>query len=459
MSYLPRRIYGLETEFGVLNVDNRLSAEEIARYLFRSVVAWGRTSNVFLTNGARLYLDVGSHPEYATAECDSVAQLLVHDRAGEVIMTELAAQAERHLLDEGTSTRIHLFKNNVDSYGHSYGCHENYLVRRTGDFARYADVLIPFLVSRTLLCGAGHLDTDTGQFQLSQRADHMWEAVSSATTRSRPMINTRDEPHADPERYRRLHVIVGDSTMAEPTTALKVGSCEFVLRLVESERALRDFSLENPVRALRQISADPTGRTPVTLANGRTITALDLQQEFLAAVLAHHAEDGEVDSALKRVLELWERSLTAIAHDDVAMVDMELDWVIKQRILQRYADRHQLAWDDPRMAQLALAYHDIAPTRGLHRLLESGGAALRWTTSEEVTTATTNPPATTRAQLRGQFITAAQESGISYTVDWTNLRITEGPHTRTVICKDPFAASDERVDRLIAAISGESSVG
>lgn len=459
MSYLPRRIYGLETEFGVLNVDNRLSAEEIARYLFRSVVAWGRTSNVFLTNGSRLYLDVGSHPEYATAECDSVAQLLVHDRAGEAIMHELAVQAERHLVDEGTSTRIHLFKNNVDSYGHSYGCHENYLVRRTGDFARYADVLIPFLVSRTLLCGAGHIDTETGGFQLSQRADHMWEAVSSATTRSRPMINTRDEPHADPERYRRLHVIVGDSTMAEPTTALKVGSCELVLRLVESAWALRDFSLENPVRALRQISADPTGRTPVTLANGRTITALDLQQEFLTAVLAQQDHMAVSDPTLQRVVELWERALHAIGNDQLDLVDMELDWVIKQRLLLRYADRHQLAWDDPRIAQLALAYHDIAPTRGLHRLLESGGAAVRWTTPAEVMTATTTPPATTRARLRGRFITAAQEFDISYTVDWTNLRVTEGPHTRTVICKDPFAASDERVDRLIEAISGDSTVG
>lgn len=377
MDFLPRRIYGLETEFGVLNVNNRLSAEEIARHLFRSVVAWGRTSNVFLTNGARLYLDVGSHPEYATAECDSITQLLAHDRAGESIMQELAEQAQQHLAAEGTSSRIHLFKNNVDSYGHSYGCHENYLVRRTGDFAKYADVLVPFLVSRTLLCGAGHLDPDTGTYQLSQRADHMWEAVSSATTRSRPMINTRDEPHADPERYRRLHVIVGDSTMAEPTTALKVGSCELVLRLVESAWALPDFALENPVRALRQVSADTTGRVAITLANGKTITALEMQQEFLLAVEALHQQLSLEDPGLARVLDLWRRALTAIETDDLAAVDTELDWVIKQRLLSRYADRHGLAWDDSRLAQLALAYHDISPARGLHRLLEAGGAASR----------------------------------------------------------------------------------
>ncbi|NLT30782.1 MAG: Pup--protein ligase [Propionibacterium sp.] len=460
---MTRRIYGLESEFGVLGLDDPLSPEQIARYLFRTVVAWGRTSNVFLENGSRVYLDVGSHPEYATAECDSLPQVVAHDRAGELIIHDLALGAQQQLAEERITSRIHLFKNNVDSYGHSYGCHENYLVRRTGDFGRYADVLVPFLVSRTLLCGAGLVATDehgrTG-YQLSQRADHMWEAVSSATTRTRPMINTRDEPHADPERYRRLHVIVGDSTMAEPTTALKIGSCEYVLRVIESGRAMRDLRLENPVRAMREISADPTGRTPVRLANGRTITALELQGEYLTAALDIAAQDPEpADPWLARTLELWQRGLTAIETDTLTLVDTELDWVIKQRLLQRYADRDGLALDDPRLAQISLSYHDISPTRGLHRLLETAGAAARWTTPDQVTDAMTVAPATTRAALRGRFIAAARAAGVPYAVDWTNLRVTEGAHARTVLCKDPFAASDERVDRLIDGIGAGGPVG
>ena len=225
---MQRRIFGLETEFGVtctFHGQRRLSPDEVARYLFRRVVSWGRSSNVFLRNGARLYLDVGSHPEYATAECDSLAQLVAHDKAGERILEDLLVDAERRLVDEGIGGDIYLFKNNTDSAGNSYGCHENYLVARAGEFSRIADVLLPFLVTRQLICGAGKvLQTPRGAvYCLSQRAEHIWEGVSSATTRSRPIINTRDEPHADAERYRRLHVIVGDSNMSEVTTLLKVG--------------------------------------------------------------------------------------------------------------------------------------------------------------------------------------------------------------------------------------------
>ena len=203
----------------------RLSPDEVARYLFRRVVSWGRSSNVFLKNGARLYLDVGSHPEYATPECDSLASLVTHDKAGERILEGLVVDAEKRLHDEGIAGDIYLFKNNTDSAGNSYGCHENFLVGRHGEFSRLADILIPFLVTRQLICGAGKvLQTPRGAvYCVSQRAEHIWEGVSSATTRSRPIINTRDEPHADAERYRRLHVIVGDSNMNESTTMLKVG--------------------------------------------------------------------------------------------------------------------------------------------------------------------------------------------------------------------------------------------
>ena len=283
---MDRRIYGLETEYGVACTSGgtrRLTPDEVARYLFRRVVTWGRSSNVFLRNGSRIYLDVGSHPEYATAECDDLVQLINHDRAGERILEDLIIDAEHRLASEGISGDIYLFKNNTDSHGNSYGCHENYLISRIGDFSKITDVLVPFLVSRQLICGAGKvLHTARGaEFSVSQRAEHIWESVSSATTRSRPIINTRDEPHADPERYRRLHVIVGDSNMSETTTLLKVGSAELVLRLIEAGVPMRDFTLENPIRAIRDLSRDPTGRVTVALSNGRRISALDAADRVL----------------------------------------------------------------------------------------------------------------------------------------------------------------------------------
>ncbi|MGZ4623479.1 MAG: proteasome accessory factor PafA2 family protein, partial [Blastococcus sp.] len=252
---MDRRIFGIETEYGVtctFHGQRRLSPDEVARYLFRRVVSWGRSSNVFLRNGSRLYLDVGSHPEYATAECDDLTELVVHDKAGERILEGLLVDAEQRLAEEGVTGDIYLFKNNTDSAGNSYGCHENYLVGRHGEFSRLADVLIPFLVSRQIIVGAGKvLQTPRGAiYCVSQRAEHIWEGVSSATTRSRPIINTRDEPHADAERYRRLHVIVGDSNMNETTTLLKVTMTDLVLRMIEAGVPIKDMTLENPIRAI-----------------------------------------------------------------------------------------------------------------------------------------------------------------------------------------------------------------
>ncbi|HBX80440.1 MAG TPA: Pup--protein ligase, partial [Propionibacteriaceae bacterium] len=204
---MKRRIFGVETEFGVTCThegQRRLTPDEVSRYLFRRVVAWGRSSNVFLGNGSRLYLDVGSHPEYATAECDSIREVVVHDKAGERILEGLAEEAQQRLADEGIAGDIYVFKNNTDSAGNSYGCHENYLIGRTGEFSLVSDMLIPFLISRQLICGAGKLASGSKRatYCVSQRADHIWEGVSSATTRSRPIINTRDEPHADAEKFR-----------------------------------------------------------------------------------------------------------------------------------------------------------------------------------------------------------------------------------------------------------------
>ncbi len=313
---MHKRIFGIENEYGVtctFHGQRRLSPDEVARYLFRRVVSWGRSSNVFLRNGARLYLDVGSHPEYATPECDSLTSLVAHDKAGERILEGLVVDAEKRLHDEGIAGDIYLFKNNTDSAGNSYGCHENYLVGRHGEFSRLADVLIPFLVTRQLICGAGKvLQTPRGAvYCISQRAEHIWEGVSSATTRSRPIINTRDEPHADAERYRRLHVIVGDSNMSETTTMLKVGSADLVLRMVEQGVAFRDLTLENPIRAIREISHDLTGTRPVRLAAGRSASALEIQREYYGRAVEFIGRTGG-DPVTKRVLELWGRTLDAV---------------------------------------------------------------------------------------------------------------------------------------------------
>ncbi|MEZ0449199.1 Pup--protein ligase [Cellulomonas sp. ICMP 17802] len=453
---MDRRIFGLETEYGVTCAaqDGRgLSADEVARYLFRKVVAWGRSSNVFLRNGSRLYLDVGSHPEYATAECDDVRQLVTHDRAGERILEGLVADAQQRLEHEGLPGTIHLFKNNTDSAGNSYGCHENYLVRRQGDFSRLSDVLVPFLITRQILTGAGKvLTTPRGAlYCLSQRADHIWEAVSSATTRSRPIINTRDEPHADAEHYRRLHVIVGDSSMSETTTMLKVGTTDLLLRMIEAGVPMREMALENPIRAIREISHDITGMHPVTMANGRTVTAVDLQEEYLTRVTDFLAGEGGPSPENKQVLDLWERGLRALRTGDLSLVDRELDWVIKYKLIERYRAKHDLELSDVRVQRLDLAYHDISRTEGLYNLLAAKGMVERVTTDLEIFEATAVPPQTTRAKLRGDFVRAAQDARRDYTVDWVHLKLNDQAQ-RTVLCKDPFRSVDERVDRLIESM-------
>ncbi len=453
---MDRRIYGIETEFGVTCVadgQRKLSADEVARYLFRKVVSWGRSSNVFLRNGARLYLDVGSHPEYATPECDDVRELVVHDRAGERILEGLVVDAERRLREEGVEGEVFLFKNNTDSAGNSYGCHENYLVGRGGEFSRLSDVLIPYLVTRQVLVGAGKvLSTPRGPlYTFSQRADHIWEGVSSATTRSRPIINTRDEPHADAERYRRLHVIVGDSNMSETTTMLKVGGVDLVLRMIEAGLPVRDLTLENPIRAIREISHDLTGRVTVRLANGRQASALDVQREYLERAAAFVDDRGLHTPTTKRVLDLWERGLRAVAEQDHSLVDRELDWAIKHRMIERYRAKHDLPLSSPRIARLDLAYHDISRKRGLYNLMAARGLVERVTTDIEVFAATSTPPQTTRAKLRGDFVRRAQEQRRDFTVDWVHLKLNDQAQ-RTVLCKDPFRSVDERVERLIAGM-------
>jgi proteasome accessory factor A len=430
----------------------RLSPDEVARYLFRRVVSWGRSSNVFLRNGARLYLDVGSHPEYATPECDSAVDLVIHDKAGERILEGLEQDAERRLREEGIAGDIYLFKNNTDSAGNSYGCHENYLVGRHGEFARLADILVPFLVTRQIVCGAGKvLHTPRGAvYCVSQRAEHIWESVSSATTRSRPIINTRDEPHADAERFRRLHVIVGDSNMSETTALLKIGATDLVLRMIEANVVFRDLTLENPIRAIREVSHDPTGRRKVKLANGREATALEIQREYYQRAVDFIDRRGG-DGTVKRVLDLWNRTLTAVETEDHSLVDREIDWIIKKKLIDRYSAKHDLPLSSPRVAQIDLAYHDINRNRGLYYLLERRGEVERVARDIETFRAKSVPPQTTRARLRGEFIKRAQEKRRDFTVDWVHLKLNDQAQ-RTVLCKDPFRSVDDRVEKLIASM-------
>ncbi|AKK03136.1 Pup--protein ligase [Corynebacterium epidermidicanis] len=475
---LLRRIKGIETEYGISCLFDDPSRkpwgpDDIARYVFRPVVAEYASSNVFTRNAARLYLDVGSHPEYATAECDSITQLLNYERSGDVILNDLAVQAEQQLAKQGMPAKVFLFKNNVDSQGNSYGCHENYLVSRSAVLRTLGRQLMPFLITRQLIVGAGLVyrpflgsaSTKYGAgYCVSQRADHVWEGVSSATTRSRPIINTRDEPHADSNLYRRLHVIVGDSNMAEPTFALKIGATELVLEMIEADVALPDLELADDIESIREIARDTTGGTVVRLRDGRTITALEIQRTFHTAakdwlgqrqdrlVSRTDLVSATPQREFERVVELWGRVLDAIETGDFSAVDKDIDWIIKRQLLQRYQDRFGFEIDHPKLAQIDLAYHDIRPGRGLYSVLLNRGLINRWTTDEAIAESVDTPPASTRAHLRGRFLSAALEHQAPTTVDWTRLKVNR-PEPKVVELVDPFAAVDERVDELIAYLA------
>ena len=452
-----KRILGLETEYGVTCVvdgQRRLSPDEVARYLFRRVVAWGRSSNVFLPNGGRLYLDVGSHPEYATAECDKVSDLISQDQAGDRIIEELAIEAEKRLNSEGIQGQIHLFKNNIDAAGNSYGCHENYSISRKFNFQKVTESVIPFLITRQIFTGAGKwLSNNKNQnFQLSQRSDHMWESISSATTRSRPIINTRDEPHADPEEYRRLHVIVGDSNMSQTTTNLKVCSTEMILQLIEIGQINDEFNIENPIRTLRDISSDLSFSKKFRLSNGKEVTALNLQEHYLESVINSPLfSEFEANEYYRKAIILWEKALNCAKQNDFSSVDKDIDWVIKKKYMDQYQEKNGLKNNDPRMVLIDITFHNIRKDRGIFYILEKFGLINSIVDQNMINNAMDFAPESTRAKLRGEFIKKAQEKKRDYTVDWVHLKIND-QNQRTVVCKDPFKFADERVQELIGML-------
>jgi proteasome accessory factor A len=450
-----RRIYGVETEYGItfsLRGQRRLSPDEVSRFLFRKVVAWGRSSNVFLENGSRLYLDVGSHPEYATAECDSLTDLVAQDKAGESILRELVGYAQAQLSDEGIRGDIFLFKNNTDSTGNSYGCHENYCIERIEDLSRLENVFIPFLISRQIFTGAGKVVTNAKgtAYSMSQRAEHIWEAISSATTRSRPIINTRDEPHADPEKYRRLHVIVGDSNMSEFATFLKIGTASVVLAMIEDDIVqLRDYAMASPINALRDISYDLWSKEPVKLMNGRDLTALEIQED-LCERAEKFVEVRDLPADQVYAVRLWREVIEQYRSDPMGLAD-RVDWIAKLQIIDRERERSGIDLSDPKIALIDLLYHDTNLDRGLFYRRSARGHFQRMVTDEQIEKATMTPPSTTRAHMRGTFIQAAKQWRRDYTVDWVHLKLNDEMQ-RTVLLKDPFKSTDERFQKLLASL-------
>ncbi len=466
---MDTRIMGVETEYGVHTVHptkRPLAPDEVARYMFKPVVDWGNSSNVFISNGSRLYLDVGSHPEYATAETTRLDELLASDAAGDAIMHRLVTKAQQAMADDGFDGQVYLYRNNADSLGNSYGSHENYMIERTTQYRRLAEALLPFMVTRQLICGSGVVIQDPNvlplveqfptrsdpHFAFSQRADYMYEAISSSSTRARPMINTRDEPHADSSKFRRLHVIVGDSNMSETTQLLRFGATDLLLRIIEAGKPLSNLQLAHPVRAIRNVSHDLTGNAPLELVGGRTMTALEIQEYYLDMAQEFLNKNGEHHGYLKQIMDLWERTLEAIRSQNYSAIDTEIDWAIKYKFFNAYAHKNNLDWDTARLVQLDMSYHDIDPQRGLFNLLEARGAAARVLTDAQVEAAHNNPPATTRALLRHRFIHSARALGMDYSMDWTHMKLNHHP-MQTLYIRDAFETDISIVDELFAKVA------
>ena len=451
---MQKRIYGVETEYGIIFTPTgrkTLPVEKAIRFLFEKLITTEHFLNVFLENGARLYQDTGCHPEYATPECASPRQVLVYDRAGERILEELQSYAEQKIRDERIPGKLSIFKNNTDFVGNSYGCHENYLVDRDVDFYYLAEQLIPFLVTRQIYAGAGKVfPTQNGaHYCISQRAQHIYQKISGTTTNDRSIINTRDEPHADREKYRRLHVIVGDSNMSEYTNFLKVGACAVVLQMIEDSYINKDFTLRNPVKAIKDISYDASCKRKLRLDNGREYSPIEVQREY-CEMAQKYIEQYPVDEELQRSVGMWQSALDAL-DTDPEKLDTRIDWVIKRKLMRTWIDRHGASWGDPRVAMLDLQYHDIRMNAGLFYLLERRGLAERVLCDDEIRKATTEPPPNTRARMRGEFIKLARQNGIQYDLDWSNIRLGNLLNVR-VICNNPFETDTSKVTELVRTI-------
>ena len=402
---MDQRFFGLRNQYSVVfsaGGQRQLSPQEVGRRLFGPIVSVSQRSSVLLRNGGQLHLEVVSYPEYATPECGSMLDLVVHDKAGERILEELLADAGQQLREEGTVGDMSVFKSNAGPAGNSSGCQEDYLVGQRGEFGRLADILIPFLVTRQIICGAGTVvQTPRGAvYCLSRQAGHTGNGLSSATTRPRPLINTRNEPRAAAAGLRRLRVIVSDSTMSETTTLLKAGATDLVLRMAEAATVMSGLTLDNPVQAIGEVSRDITGRSQVRLADGRQMRALDIQREYLAKARDFTDKRG-ADAVSSRVLGMWERALDAIGTGNLDTIAREIDWVMKYQLIEQYRATHDLPLSAPQVAQADLAYHDVNRGRGLYYQLQRTEAVQRTARDIDIFEAKTVPPVPGRYRQAG----------------------------------------------------------
>jgi proteasome accessory factor A len=414
-------------------------------------------ANVILPNGARYYVD-HAHPEYSTPECAGPRELVVHDRAGERILERSLVTVRETLL---AGERLGIYKNNTDGKGNSYGCHENYLVDRQTPFARIVRDLTPFFVTRQIFTGAGKLGSegaraDRGRvvYQLSQRTDFFEAEVGLETTLKRPIINTRDEPHADPEKYRRLHCIVGDANMSEVSTFLKAGTTALVLKLIEDD-LLPDLSLENPVAALHEVSWDLSCKQTVRLRDGRRMRPLELQWEYLDQA-KKFVKESEPTTENGEVLQWWEQVLSGLEDDPMSM-HRELDWVAKYRLLSAYRERDELDWSSPKLALIDLQYHDVRRSHGLYYRLAEAGKVERLVSEAEVEGATMEPPDDTRAFFRGQCIQRYPDSIAA--ASWDSIIFDTGRDVlQRVPLREPLKGTREHVETLLEASEDAASL-
>ncbi len=402
--------------------------------------------NKTLINGARYYVD-HAHPEYSCPEVTNARDLVVHEKAGERIVELSRREANRVLPPE---TQMLIYKNNSDRKGNSYGCHENYLMDRRTSFKQIVEHLMPFLVTRQVYTGAGKVGSENRampcDYQLSQRADFFETEVALDTMVKRPIINTRDEPHADREKYRRLHVIVGDSNMSEYTIYLRNGVTALVLAMIEDGAVTREMALHDPVRAIKEVSHDRTCRREIELANGRKMNAVQIQGEYLEMAqryLATHPPD----AVLRDVVEKWEHVLDALARDPMELA-REIDWVIKLALIERFMERKGLDWEAPQVQLLDLQYHDLRPDKGLYYLLEKQGKVERIVTDDEIKRAVHDPPVDTRAYFRGSCLKRFGPEVFGVNWDSISFGIGDQPIKR-VLMAEPLKGSKAHVDDLL----------
>ena len=422
--------------------------------------------NTVLTNGARYYVD-HAHPEYSTPECADALELVLADKAGERVLAK-SMQAASRLLEPGQS--IVVYKNNSDGKGNSYGCHENYLVDRTVAFSSLVRYLLPWFVTRQVFTGAGKVGSENGaaavDYQLSQRADFFEEEVGLETTLKRPIVNTRDEPHADPQLYRRLHVIAGDANLCEVATFLKVGTTAIVLGMIEDEflesgpGARKEWSLAGPVPAMRTVSHDPTCRAQIELADGRRMSAVELQWEFLRLAKKYADETGlELcggEDVGGQVLTRWEAVLSAL-EDDPMSLDGQLDWVTKRNLLDAYVERDGLTWSDPKLALLDLQYHDVRPDRSLYERLVRAGKVERLVDEQDVQEAITEPPGSTRAYFRGTCLARWPEAVVA--ANWDSLILdVGGDPLKRIPMMEPLRGTRAHVEPLFASVDSPAEL-